>query len=122
MSDVYLMHDIEGSKDCRHYTGFVGVRLDRRTGQFYGVMHCAWHEYLNAICGAASKIGGIPTYRCWPCRHYEEKQRAAKGGGVNRTPETPETTGTGASSRETFIGRGFVPSVSSVPSVPSNQP
>lgn len=69
-SEVFF--PIEGRQDCQHYTGFVGVILHH--GQTFGVMHCAWHEYQNAVCGATSEIGGIITERCKGCRHYQSKE------------------------------------------------
>lgn len=57
--------------------------------------------------------------------HAMRGKCAAKGGEMNRTPETPETPGTTGTmpqiNGEPTRG-GFVPSVVSVASVPSNQP
>lgn len=54
--------------------------------------------------------------------HAMRGKCAAKGGGMNRTPETPGTTGTMPQINGEPTRGGFVPSVASVASVPSNQP
>lgn len=68
---------IEGRKDCTHYVGFVGMIYDKEEPlpQAHGVMHCSYHEYLNAIIGLKSQIGGILTDRCDGCKHYEPREK-----------------------------------------------
>ena len=63
---------IEGRTDCKYHMGFVGIHL--LDGKEYGVMHCAWHEYKNAACGAKSTIGGILTDRCEGCKYYDSEE------------------------------------------------
>lgn len=69
---------IEGRTDCAHYIGFVGVMYgdEQPLPQAHGVMHCRFHEYVNAICGVKSRIGGILADECERCKHYEPKKGA----------------------------------------------
>lgn len=70
------LEPIEGRTDCSHYIGFVGViaSKERPIPQMHGVMHCKYHEYLNAICGVKSLFGGVYTDLCERCTRYEPKK------------------------------------------------